>query len=239
MKNDFLVVSGVLILVSLVIIFIPIGSDDPPIISASLLPSHSVEMNLPAVDSKGNGVIAKLKVQSIQGEGKTLTNINQLSLWIDTQDSIRTAKMVAQNITGKDLSKTDLVYNIETNAELIEGPSAGAALAIATVALMDGKELDPDVMITGTINEDGTIGPVGAVLEKAVASKDVGAKLFLVPMGEGYSTNYLPERKCEKFGSVTYCTTQYKHQRVDIAKDTGIEIIEVATVEEALKYFIY
>ena len=43
--------------------------------------SNYVTINLPAVDNQGNGVVAKLKVQVIPGEGRILTNINQLLFW--------------------------------------------------------------------------------------------------------------------------------------------------------------
>ena len=67
-----------------------------------------------------------------------------------------------------DLSEYDLVYTIKANATVIEGASAGAALAVATVAALTGKELNSSVMMTGTINHDGTIGPVGGIFEKAI-----------------------------------------------------------------------
>lgn len=201
-------------------------------------PSNTVTINVPAVDSQGNGVVAKLKVQAIPGEGRILTNINQLLFWVDTQFSIRVAEMVAENITRADLSKVDLIYTIETDASVIEGGSAGAALTIATIAVLKNETLPSDVMITGTINPDGTIGPIGAVLAKAAAAKDVGAKIFLVPEGQGSQVNYRPEKKCEQVGPVTFCTTEYKPEKIDISKDVGIEIREVPTITDALKYFI-
>ncbi len=207
----------------------------------TLLPQTSTPktlIKLPAVDNQGNGVVTTLEVQAIPGEGKTLVDINQLFFWVDTQYSIRTAKEVAENITGIDLSKVDLVYDIETEASVIEGQSAGAALTIATVAVLQNKAINPNVIITGTINLDGSIGPVGAIFAKAKASKDAGATLFLVPEGQGIQTNYRPEQKCEKIGPITYCTTEYKPEKVDISKDVGIEVKEVSNVQEALKYFV-
>lgn len=199
---------------------------------------NSVTINLPAVDNQGNGVVAKLKVQAIAGEGRVLTNIDNLLFWVDTQYSIKVAEMVAENITGADLSDVDLIYTIETDASVIEGGSAGAALTIATIAVLQNKTLPSDVMVTGTINPDGTIGPVGAIFAKAKASKDVGVKIFLVPEGQGSQVNYIPEKKCEQVGPVTFCTTEYKPQKLDISKDVGIEVKEVSTINDALKYFI-
>lgn len=235
MAKKFLIVCGGLLILVFVILVFP---RNVPSENEANLQSNYVTINLPAVDVAGNGQIAKLTVRSESGNGKILTNINQISFWIDTQDSIRTAELVAKNITRKGLSNIDLVYNIETNAPVIEGPSGGAALAIATVALLENKTLNQSVMITGTINSDGTIGQVGSVLEKAKVAKYTGATLFLVPVGEGYENNFLPEKTCTQYGSVTFCSTKYKTQTIDISKEVGIQVVEVANVNDALKYFV-
>lgn len=245
MRKELVVASSVIVLF-FILLAISSSIKEPEIIPTSdkqtasqqsFVP-NTVMINLPAVDSQGNGVVAKLKVQAISGEGRVLTNIDNILFWVDTQYSIRVAETVAKNITGADLSKVDLIYTIEADASVIEGGSAGAALTIATIAVLKNKTLPSDVMITGTINPDGTIGPVGGIFAKAKASKDVGAKLFLVPEGQGSQINYIPERTCEQIGPVTFCTTKYKPQKLDISKDIGIEVKEVSNISDALKYFI-
>ncbi len=242
MMRDLFIGFGIVVVSLFLLLAIFSSTEQPETISkvANLqtISSNIATINLPAVDNQGNGVITKLKVQTIPGEGRVLTNIDNILFWVDTQYSIKTAEMVAENITKADLSKVDLIYTIETDASLIEGGSAGAALTIATIAVLQNKTLPSDVMITGTINPDGTIGPVGAIFAKAQASKEVGTKKFLVPEGQGTQVNYIPERKCEQIGPVTFCTTEYKPQRLDISKDAGIELIEVSTIDDALKYFI-
>ncbi|MGC8812176.1 MAG: S16 family serine protease [Candidatus Aenigmatarchaeota archaeon] len=197
-----------------------------------------ISMNIPAVDEEGNGVITKLMVEAKPGTGRVLVDINQLLFWVDTQNSIRVAQKVAQNYTNTDLSSIDLIYSIETNASLIGGPSAGAAMTVATIALLENKSLNKSVMMTGTINSDGTIGPVGEIVSKAKAAKDVGAKLFLVPEGQAVQTYYKPVEHCERFGPVTYCSTEYKPEKIDVSKEVGIPVKEVSTIQEALKYFL-
>jgi uncharacterized protein len=125
--------------------------------------SHASVM-VPAVDQQGNGVVTILDVQAASGYERTLVNIDKLLFWTDTQNSIRTARFVAENITGVNLSNYDLIYTVKANATVIEGASAGAALTVATVAAIQGKEINTSVMMTGTINHDGTIGPVGEIL---------------------------------------------------------------------------
>jgi len=195
-------------------------------------------IKVPAVDDKGKGVTTWLTVDVMPGEGRTLTDINQLLFWIDTQYSIQISKAVAASYTEMNLSSLDIIYAIETEALLVEGPSAGAALTVATVAALYNETLYPDVMVTGTINLDGSIGPVGGIIEKAQAAKDVGATVFLVPDGQSQQTNYRQERKCERMGPITYCTTNYYPEIVDVEEQVGIRIEEVSDISEALKYFI-
>jgi len=199
---------------------------------------YEVSMRVPAVDEEGNGVATNLTVESKPGTGRVLVDVNQLFFWVDTQDSIRTAQRVAQNVTKINLTNVDLVYAIETDASLIGGPSAGAALTIATVAAIEKKNINSSVMITGTINYDGSIGAVGEVLAKAKAAKGIGAKLFLVPEGQSVQTYYTPEENCKHFGPMTYCTTEYKVEKINITKDAEIETREVSSIQEALKYFL-
>ena len=195
-------------------------------------------IKVPAVDENGNGVVTWLKVEVMPGEGRTLTDINQLLFWVDTQYSIQVAKAVAANYTKLNISGVDIIYAIDTEAGLVEGPSAGAALTVATVAALYNDTLNPNVMITGTINADGRVGPVGGILEKASAAKDVGAQTFLVPPGQSVQVTYNQVRECERIGPLIYCTTDYVPESVDIEEEAGIDIVEVSNIGEALKYFL-
>jgi uncharacterized protein len=209
-----------------------------PIIAPKAVTLGRVAMKVPAVDNKGNGVITVLRVEARPGEGRVLTNIDQLLFWVDTQYSIRVAKQVASNLTMVDLSGIDLVYDIETNASIIEGESAGAALTIATIAALENRTLNPDVIITGTIGPDGSIGPVGAILEKGRAARESGAALYLVPPGQGFQISYEPIRHCEQIGPITFCTTRYETEKINIKEEIGIDVQEVSNIQEALNYFL-
>ena len=196
-----------------------------------------VSMTIPAVDQEGNGIPTTLEVLVVPGSGKALVNIDKLLFWTDTQNSIRMARNIAEKVTGIDLENYDLIYTIKANASVIEGPSAGAAITIATIAALTGKELNKSVMITGTINHDGSIGPVGEILAKAVAAKSVGAELFLVPLAQSNQITYRSERYCEQIGWTQICTIEQIPVKVNIAEEAGIEVKEVGSIEEAMEYF--
>jgi uncharacterized protein len=199
----------------------------------------SAEINLAAVDQNGNGVVTPLVVEVKPGDGKILTNIEKLLFWVDTQQSMQVAKQVAEDVTKIDVDKYDLIYTVKSDATLVGGPSAGASLTVATIAALENKKLKSDIMMTGTINSDGTIGEVGGILEKAKAAKELGAKVFLVPKGQGTQTYLQPEENCTKRGSFIFCTTKYKEITVNIGEDAGISVIEVEDISDALKYFIF
>ncbi len=194
-------------------------------------------LKIPAVDDQGKGVVTNLDVEILPGSGRILTNIDKLLFWVDTQTSIRTAKGVAEEYTHIDLSRYDIIYSVRANATVIEGGSAGAALAVATIAAIENTPLKQDVIMTGTINADGTIGSVGEVLAKAKAAKDVGATTFLTPPNQGTEKTYEKKKTCEKIGSTELCTVETIPKIVSIGDEVGIPIIEVKDVEEALGYF--
>jgi len=198
-----------------------------------------VLMYVPAVNDNGKGVITTLGVEAMPGSGKVLVDIDNLVFWDDTQTSIRTAKTVTHYITNKDINKYDLVYAINTNASMIGGPSAGAAIAIATIAAIENKKLRDDVMITGAISPDGSIEPVSAVSAKAAAAKQINMSLFLVPPGQSTEIVYDITKKCSMIDNIEYCSIEQVPRKIDISKEVGIKIVEVSTVEEALKYFFY
>lgn len=202
------------------------------------LPNYSTILSLPAIDDNGKGVSVRLTVETKDGEDRILTNIDKLLFWVDTQESIQTAKSVAKNLTGISTSAIDIIYTLEgNNATLVGGPSAGAALTVATVSALEQKPLNMSVAITGTIEGNGTIGKVGGIEQKAMAAKEAGAKLLLIPENTTEKTKLKPVETCEKDGLSVYCEVVYKEMEFDLSKEIGIEIKEIKDIEEALRYF--
>ncbi len=195
-------------------------------------------IKVPAIDEDGNGIVTVINVDSIEGSGRALVDINQLLFWTDTQYSIQASRLAAEQYTGYDLSNVDIIYSIDIKASLIEGPSAGAAMTIATIASLYNETINQSVMITGTIEENGTIGRVGGISEKATAARDVGAMLFLVPHGQSEQTYSDRDQECKKVGPFNYCTTEYEEVISNVGEKVGIEVKEVSNIEEALPYFI-
>lgn len=129
------------------------------------------------------GVVANLTVEVKPGSGRVFVETKPLTE-IDTQASARLAKEVACNILEYNCSNLDFFYIIHSDYQMVGGPSAGAAMTAATMAALQGISLKKDVLITGTINPGGSIGPVGGIIEKTQAAYIAGAKVLLIPKGE-------------------------------------------------------
>lgn len=196
-------------------------------------------MKLVAIDGKGNGVLTDLSVRAVPGKGRVLVDVENLLFWIDTQQSIQTAKKVAESYLEKEIDKVDLTYSIRVDdGSVVGGPSAGAAFTAATVAALENKSFKDGVIITGTIEENGNIGHVGGIIAKGKAAKEGGYRKFLVPKGEKSFTEYRKEEECERFGSMRICNIEYKAKEVDVEEEIGIEVVEVKDINEALSYLL-
>jgi uncharacterized protein len=97
------------------------------------------------------------------------------------------AVITASLILGEDPSKYEFSFDV---AGRIDGPSAGALMTAAVLAGYLGDEINPEVTMTGTINPDGTVGPVGGIPHKIEGAAARGKKVVLVPGGQRYDYDY-------------------------------------------------
>jgi hypothetical protein len=72
---------------------------------------------------------------------------------------------------------------------VVDGPSAGAVLTCGVLAAARGDKIRPDAAMTGTINPDGSIGPVGGIAHKIDGAVAEGMKLLLIPAGIRFDKN--------------------------------------------------
>ncbi|MBI4167397.1 MAG: hypothetical protein HY515_00420 [Candidatus Aenigmarchaeota archaeon] len=224
--------------IGLILFIVLVNNEQEKPVKKTIPDSAYASMLIPAVDDKGDGIITNLTVQVKQGEGRSLVDINDLFFWVDVQNSIRTAKDVAQKFTDAELQNYDIIYSIIANASAVEGPSAGAAIAIATITALENKTLRHDVLITGTIEPDGSIGKVGDVAQKAAAAKSLNATLFLVPSGQSVSAEIGYEKACKIYFASKICSSQWRTKSIDLEKTIGISVVEVKDISEAMTYMV-
>lgn len=206
-------------------------------INAVSAETYTASIKIVGVDKEGRGIEGNVTVEIQPGKGRILVDTKPLQ-GIYTQDSERTAVKVAKDITHFDFSNYDVIYTIYTEgATNVEGPSAGGAMAIATIAAIQNKSISPAFSMTGTIEEDHSIGKVGEILAKAKAAADSGVTVFLIPEGQGTQMQYVrkvrtpsPGWRIETIEPVPINVIEYAK------KNLGMNIYEVRNIEEALKY---
>ncbi|MFM2353593.1 MAG: hypothetical protein RLZZ608_999 [Actinomycetota bacterium] len=80
----------------------------------------------------------------------------------------------------------EYVFPFEVNIELqnVGGPSAGMMFALGIIDKLTPDSLagGEDVAGTGTIAADGTVGPIGGIVQKMYGAVDAGAEWFLAPI---------------------------------------------------------
>ncbi len=195
-----------------------------------------VSMPLPAVDNEGNGVAGTLFTTVKPGTGKILVDTSKVLNYLDTQLSARTAASAAADFARVNLSGLDITYTIKVNASIIEGPSAGASMALSVILALENKEAD-SIAVTGTINPDGSIGRVGSILEKGLAAKSEGARIYLVPEGQSKAERTVRNTTCSRSGVMDVCKVNYISEIIDIGSFLDMEVHEVRNLGEAYSYF--
>ncbi|MEK6958408.1 MAG: S16 family serine protease, partial [archaeon] len=180
------------------------------------------EISIYAVTTEGKGLVATLHLQIDPGTGKIWSAVTPL-VGTTTQNAERTAIKVAKNyFSGTD--NYDYKFSINSTASIVEGPSAGAAMTLLAVTMLKDKAIPKGISMTGTINEDGSVGPVGGVFEKAKEASSTGVKLFMIPKGEAVQTVRL-EGGVKSVNILDYAP-----------KNWGLKVVEVQTIDDALVY---
>ncbi|KFN04426.1 PDZ domain-containing protein [Bacillus clarus] len=121
------------------------------------------------------------------------------------------------------VTERDLVVDpkVKIDSHEIGGPSAGLmfTLEIYNQLVMDDLTKGREIAGTGTINENGEVGPIGGIQQKVVAASDAGAEIFFAPNEKGAKKS------------------NYK-DALEAVKDikTKMKIVPVDTLDDALAY---
>ncbi|HZO04606.1 MAG TPA: endopeptidase La [Burkholderiales bacterium] len=97
------------------------------------------------------------------------------------KESAQTALTLAKVLTSETLEKTDIHVHVPAGATPKDGPSAGVAMFLSLVSLLEGKPVRADVAMTGEISLRGLVLPIGGVKEKTLAALRAGIKTVMLP----------------------------------------------------------
>lgn len=180
-------------------------------------PYHLKLLAVQETDEGFKGSDADLFLELKEGSGRVFLDTFPLTK-MDTQISTRFAKEIACNHFELNCQDYDFIYTIKSGANIIGGPSAGAAIAtLTTIAVLD-LDYNKKVSITGTINSGGLIGPVGGVKEKLEAAKDSKLTKVLIAQGNNLGKN---ETDLVEYGK----------------NNLSLDVIETLDLDEVLFHF--
>jgi hypothetical protein len=125
------------------------------------------------------------------------------------------ASVLAYLTLGIDLSEYRISFDVPGR---VDGPSAGGLMTTALLAALLGDTVRPDATMTGIINPDGTIGPVGGIPHKIDGAAAQGKKLVLVPYGQRFDLDLQLKKPVDL---------------VERGRARGVEVREVRHLAEA------
>ncbi len=186
------------------------------------------------------GTVLKISVETRDGTGLVLVN-TAIPTGVDFQTSARTAVSVAEKITNIDLSKKDVIFSVSSenaqDLQSVDGGSAGGAMTVLLISDITGRPVNSTVLMTGTIEPDGSIGKIGGAEQKADAAGKYGAKIFLVPQGQAVTQVQTCDDRREGVFLYRSCTLEDKPLSPIMESKYGMKVIEINNINDALSYF--
>lgn len=207
-------------------------------------PIHGTIPILAVTVQKHQGLVGYANIDirpTDNNEGRILIETNPF-VEPDTQYSANTAVKVAENITKIPMSNKEIIFSFDTGSLVIGGPSAGAAMTLLMISALTGRQIEEDVMITGTISPDGRIGPISNVVEKSDAAGMNKTKILLVPPSQRTLTYYDRKIVEKKVDGKTVSTPVYISRNLDINQYTretyNMSVKEVTDIEDVMGYML-
>ena len=123
------------------------------------------------------GTLTAVTVQN--SETHTLRDVD---ITLGTHPDNGGAYIGVSGVTGR-VERTLLPFDVDISSGSVGGPSAGLAFTLVVLDVLTPGELTGGkrVAVTGSIHLDGSVGDVGGVPQKAVAARDAGVEMIIVP----------------------------------------------------------
>lgn len=183
-----------------------------------------------------SGVMLNITAEVKPGKGRVLVDTQPL-MGVVFQDAANTAVYVAQNRTGISLAGSDVIFSINAPGQVpsVDGPSAGALMTLLVISAVEKKPIREDVTLTGTIDQDGNVGAIGGVVEKAQAAKDSGKSLFLLPKANADLLQYTQQTRQYYGFTVVQQIPSTVDAKTYVEANIGVPVQYVDTIDDVLR----
>ncbi len=169
-----------------------LGYDVTPVVQVA-----NVDKNMPADGALKVGDVLKtvggVRIKTAGDVGKAVVDSGigkKLAFGIGRDGKDLTVSITPKDVDGKPLVGIvggigfDFPFDVEVNIDPeIGGPSAGLMFSLAIYDTLTPGSLTGDAVVagTGTIADDGSVGPIGGIQQKIAAARRAEADLFMVP----------------------------------------------------------
>ncbi|HOI58740.1 MULTISPECIES: S16 family serine protease [unclassified Methanoculleus] len=183
------------------------------------------------------GAMVNVSVEVVPGKGRVLVQTTP-RMGIVFQDAANLAVTLAADHSRADLAASDIIFSIQGPEDVseIDGPSAGALMTALLLSVLEGFSLNESVTVTGTIDEDGKIGPVGGILEKAEAAAASGKALLILSSENDQVVDRREEPRTLGGLRITRQRPVVVDAKEYLEENTGIRVGYVDTLDDLLAY---
>ncbi|HBS48271.1 TPA: endopeptidase La [Candidatus Dependentiae bacterium] len=144
------------------------------------------------------GEVLQVETQLMPGSGKLILT-GQLGdvMKESAQAALTYARAHADNfeIARKSFTEFDLHIHLPAGAIPKDGPSAGITLLSAILSALTCRPINGDFAMTGELNLQGEVLPIGGLKEKILAAKQEGMKYIIIPKSNAIDLEKLGEAK--------------------------------------------
>ena len=137
-------------------------------------------MTIEASDKRVKDGVGKLKVSGVVEEESISSNNKKVTRKSMIISSVENVLTILSNIFDIDCKKYDIHVNIP-GGSLVDGPSAGIAIATAIYSAIKGMKVNNKVAMTGEVGLLGGVKPIGGVRAKIIGAKKAGASKVIIP----------------------------------------------------------
>lgn len=186
-----------------------------------------------------SGISGTLTIKTVPGDGGILIKTSPF-IGTDIQYSANVALDVARKKTNTITPYNDFIIIYDIPSSSISGPSGGAALTTALIALLLNKSIKKDLAITGAIRPDGKIGSVGGIMLKTEAAAKAGFKRIIIPEWQSIIVNTVNRGANQVLvNGTTINIPHYEREIINLTEyariEWGMEVMEVSDIMDIVE----